>query len=202
MYAIQQFATDPRDRSRAEDLAAKFSQLDFGAAKAASTRYLQAQVRPQASPTQVEQQKVDNFAPVVVLRAAAAVLQNTTAATVSAAIQKLADTVIQKLPERVDLHIASEDQRSQAKVLQSKLTESGYISPGIHNVAKGYIPDTLEVRYFDEKSGSAAEHILEALKASGAKDGRVSYVIPTANDLRIYPSITSHFEVWAGKNSL
>jgi len=37
--------------------------------------------------------------------------------------------------------------------------------------------------------------ILNVFKTNGTKDGRVSYVIPTANDLRISPGVKSHFEV-------
>src|SRR4029077_2240784 len=52
-------------------------------------------------------------------------------------------------------------------------------------VSKGYIPDTLEVRYFDPDSKLKAQEILGMIKNHGAEDGRISYVIPTANDLRI-----------------
>jgi len=69
-------------------------------------------------------------------------------------------------------------------------------------IGQNYIvPDTLEVRYFDRDSKSKADQIRNVVTANGAKDGRVSYVIPTANDLRISPDIKTHFEVWAGKNS-
>jgi hypothetical protein len=108
-----------------------------------------------------------------------------------------------KSAARVYLQIASENQRPAAQAIQEALTKAGYSVPGIQNVAeKGYIPDTLEVRYFDEDSKAKAEAILNLLKANGAKDGRVSYVIPTANDLRISKDIKSHFEVWAGRKSL
>ncbi len=107
-----------------------------------------------------------------------------------------------KIKSRVYLHIASEAQRPLAEALQSALTVNNYISPGIQNVAgKGYIPDTLEVRYFSEESKARAEAILKLLKDKGAKDGRISLVNPSDKDLRISSDITSHFEVWAGKNS-
>jgi hypothetical protein len=112
---------------------------------------------------------------------------------------------VQHITPRVYLHIASEDQRERARAFQKELIAKNYIVPGIQNVAgKGYIPDTLEVRYFDPDSKSRAQEILGIIKSNGsngAKDGRVSYVIPTANDLRISPDIKSHFEVWAGRNS-
>ncbi len=106
------------------------------------------------------------------------------------------------VPPRIYLQIANEDQRVPVRTIQNVLISKDYIVPGIQNVAgKGYIPDTLEVRYFDSGSKSKAEEILGIIKANGAKDGRVSYVIPTANDLRISSDIKSHFEVWAGRNS-
>jgi len=214
LNAIQQFAVDPKDRSRAEELAARLSKMEIAAATKASNFYAQVENSKAAPPGDIERQKVDTFAPAVVLtatdrdnpkevREATEVLQNTSAEVVSAAIQKLPDALLKKLPARVYLQIASENQREEAKTWQTKLTTAGYISPGIQNVAgKGFIPDTLEVRYFAKDSKPSAEAILQILKENGAKDGRVSYVIPSANDLRISPDIKSHFEVWAGKNSL
>lgn len=214
LNTVRQFATDPADQSSAEALAAKLSQSEIPEATKASDTYVKNEQASTTRPNTTEQQKVDTFAPAVVLAAAntadqkkakeaSAILQNTSAEAVTTSIQKLPESVVTKLPARVYLHIADENQRRQAKTWQSALTNSGYVSPGIQNVAgKGYSPDTLEVRYFDENSRSAAENVLEILKRSGAKDGRASYVIPTANDLRIWPDIKSHFEVWAGKNSL
>jgi len=109
---------------------------------------------------------------------------------------------VQQISPRVYLHIANEAQREKAKAIQAVLIASKYISPGVQNVSgKGYIPDTLEVRYFDPDSKSKANEILAIINNSGKTDGRVSYVIPTANDLRISPDIKTHFEVWAGRNS-
>jgi hypothetical protein len=108
-----------------------------------------------------------------------------------------------KITPRVYLHIASESQRPAAQAIQQALIKVGYLVPGIQNVAgKGYIPDTLQVRYFAPASKAEAEKILGLIKSQGAKDGRTSYVIPTAQDLRISSDINSHFEVWAGRNSL
>lgn len=108
-----------------------------------------------------------------------------------------------KSTARVYLQIASEDQRPAAQSIQEALIKAGYSVPGTQNVAgKGYIPDTLEVRYFDPGSKAEAEKILGLIKSQGAKDGRTSYVIPTAHDLQISSDIKSHFEVWAGKTSL
>ena len=108
----------------------------------------------------------------------------------------------QQLSARVYLQIADDTQRPKAKLVQAALSSLHYICPGIQNVRnRAYIPDTLEVRYFVLESKGEAEKILQVIKANGAKDGRVSYCIPTANDLRISPDIKSHFEVWAGKSS-
>ncbi len=129
-------------------------------------------------------------------------IQNTSPDAVASAIKNLPREVAQQLSARVYLQIANEAQRAQAKQAQSALGSKGYICPGIQNVkGRGYIPDTLEVRYFVIESKDEAEKILDVLKEKGARDGRVSYVIPTASDLRISPDIKSHFEVWAGKSS-
>src|SRR5262249_49579385 len=86
---------------------------------------------------------------------------------------------IQQIAPRVYLHIVSEKQRSAAQTIREKLIGRNYIVPGIQNVAGiGYIPDTLEVRYFDPDSKSKADQIRNVVTANGAKDGRVSYVIP------------------------
>ena len=213
LTAIRQFATDPDDQSLAEGLAAKLSQSELPAATKASDVYAEAEKAGPTVSSKAEQQKLDTFAPAVVLAAtntadqnkvkeASAILQNTSAEAVATTIQKLPESVVQKLPARVYLQIAGPDQRAPAKNIQDKLVKSGYISPGIENVAgKGHIPDTLEVRYFDSGAKSVAESILKILVANGAKDGRVSYVIPTVNDLRNSADIRSHFEVWSGKNS-
>jgi hypothetical protein len=117
-------------------------------------------------------------------------------------IASLPVATVQQISPRVYLHIANEAQREKAKAIQAVLIANKYISPGVQNVSgKGYIPDTLEVRYFDPDSKSKANEILAIINNSGKTDGRVSYVIPTANDLRISPDIKTHFEVWAGKNS-
>ena len=117
-------------------------------------------------------------------------------------ITALPIATIQQIAPRVYLHIASEKQRSAAQTIREKLIGQNYIVPGIQNVAGiGYIPDTLEVPYFDPDSKSKADQIRNVVTANSAKDGRVSYVIPTANDFRISPDIKTHFEVWAGKNS-
>jgi hypothetical protein len=117
-------------------------------------------------------------------------------------LARIANPEDKKVPARVYLHIASENQRSLAQALQQALMAQGFGVPGIQNVSgKGYIPDTLEVRYFDEDSKPTAEEILRVVKANGAKDGRVSYVIPTANDILTSEDIKSHFEIWAGRKS-
>ncbi len=108
-----------------------------------------------------------------------------------------------KLTPRVYLHIADESQRSIAQAFKQVLVRNGYLVPGIQNVAgKGYIPDTLEVRYFAEDSKTVAEELLRIIKENGAKDGRVSFVIPSSTDLKVSSDIKSHFEVWAGKKSI
>jgi hypothetical protein len=102
---------------------------------------------------------------------------------------------------RVYLHIADEKQRLKAEEFKQALIKRGNLVPGIQNVAgKGYIPDTLEVRYFAEDSKGYAENILNMLKEKGVV-GRVSYVVPSASDLKISPDIRTHFEVWASRNS-
>lgn len=129
-------------------------------------------------------------------------IQNTSPDAVASAIKNLPSDVARKLSARVYFQIADDTQRAQAKTAQSALWTAGYICPGIQNVkGRGYIPDTLEVRYFVLESKGEAEKILQVLKDNGAKDGRVSYVIPSASDLRISPDIKSHFEVWAGRSS-
>jgi hypothetical protein len=104
---------------------------------------------------------------------------------------------------RVYIHIAKEEQRSVAQSLQSVLTAAGYISPGVQNVSgKADIPSALEVRYFAESSKDKAEEILQLLKSKGAKDGSTVLEKPSAGDLENSSDIKSHFEIWAGKNSI
>jgi hypothetical protein len=119
------------------------------------------------------------------------------------AIATLPADVRIKLRPRVYFHVASKEQLAPTVEMQRKLIADAFVSPGIQNVeGRGFIPATMEVRYFDEKSKPMAEQILAKLRADGAKDGRVSLVNPSAKDLRISPEITSHFEVWMGQNSL
>jgi hypothetical protein len=110
----------------------------------------------------------------------------------------------QPVKARVYLHIAGESQRSSAAEIEKALQSAGYVVPGIQNVlGRAYIPDTAEVRYFvypDAKS--TAEQILTVLQKKGCNDGRSSFVKPSAHDAAISTDITSHFEVWFGKNSL
>ena len=75
--------------------------------------------------------------------------------------------------------------------------------PGIQNVlGSAYIPDTAEVRYFVySQAKTKADEILAILKKAGYKDGRSSYVKPSAQDVATSSDISTHFEVWFGKNS-
>src|SRR2546430_2912427 len=72
-------------------------------------------------------------------------------------IANLPTGTVQQIRPRVYLHIANENQMEKATEIQAALIANRYISPRIQNVSgKGYIPDTLEVRYFDPVSKDAA----------------------------------------------
>ena len=80
------------------------------------------------------------------------------ASVVHQTIAELPVATVQHISPRVYLHIANEAQREKAKAIQAVLIANKYISPGVQNVSgQGYIPDTLEVRYFDLDSKSKAK---------------------------------------------
>ena len=120
---------------------------------------------------------------------------------VASLASNLSDEGQSAIKPRVYLYIADEKQRPKAEEFKEALIKRGNLVPGIQDVGgKGYIPDTLEVRYFAEESRGYAENILSTLKEKGVA-GRVSYVIPSASDLKISSNVRTHFEVWASKSA-
>jgi hypothetical protein len=115
----------------------------------------------------------------------------------------LANTQSSAIKPRVYLHIGGESQRSSAAGIEAALQSAGFVVPGIQNVlGRAYIPDTAEVRYFVyPEAKTKADEILAILKRAGCKDGRSSYLKPSARDVATSSDISTHFEVWFGKNS-
>lgn len=99
---------------------------------------------------------------------------------------------------RVYLHYAGPAQKEASEFLAQKLQAQGLVVPGSQNVeGKGYIPDTIEVRYFrfpDDREDASS--ILEIVKDAfpGAK-ARVSYVAEAQSGNR-----PKHYEVWFSKD--
>jgi hypothetical protein len=114
---------------------------------------------------------------------------------------KLSPTEQNIVLPRVYIHIASEDQRKAAKVLQSQLIAKNYIVPGIENVSgKAKIPAKLQVRYFDPQAKESADSILQLIK-NGGIDGELDFEKPNGADATS-SDIKTHFEVWAASSSL
>lgn len=95
----------------------------------------------------------------------------------------------------IDLHIAEEDQRDPVRHLQSQYIKTGYLAPGIENVARrgARIPQQTEVRYFREEDKDEAAKIAMQLARDGVKATPVM-VKKTAEQPR-------QFEVWFSKNA-
>jgi len=95
----------------------------------------------------------------------------------------------------IDLHIAEEGQRDPVRHLQSQYIKTGYLAPGIENVARrgAKIPQQTEVRYFREEDKDEAAKIAMQLAKDGVKAAPVLVQNKTEQPRQ--------FEVWFAKNA-
>jgi hypothetical protein len=99
---------------------------------------------------------------------------------------------------RVYIQITGEEQRRPAAALQRRLEASGYIVPGIENVAeKAIIPARTEVRYNRDEERDEAFRILQILKDAGLKVDVKDE--PTRIPGSGKGTRAGHYEVWFSK---
>lgn len=120
------------------------------------------------------------------------------ASKVQEAVEKTLETTAEKtsdrlrIPPRIYIHIARDDQRERAREIARQLQAKGYVVPGIENVkGKASIPPISELRYYPTSETKDVNDISEYLR---------SHNIPIRpNQLysgRVRPR---HYELWFGE---
>jgi hypothetical protein len=108
-----------------------------------------------------------------------------------------------KIQPRVYIHIAGESQRKIAEELSTRLrqaTPTGFSVPGIQNVfGRSFIPDRLEIRYYTE-SPSALAQIKDIVTKAGAPSVQTVRIKPSERDIAESRDISSHYEIWFGRD--
>lgn len=88
-----------------------------------------------------------------------------------------ASAALSTIPVQVFIQIASELQQKKAKEVLTALQQSGYVVPGIENVAgKADSPKKTNVRYFNAEDKSIAEKIAAVLREKGIADAYAYHV--------------------------
>jgi septal ring factor EnvC (AmiA/AmiB activator) len=108
-----------------------------------------------------------------------------------------ADPHAATLPPVIYLHVAREDQRAKARLIQDQLRASGYTVPGIEYVG-AKAPNHSQLRYFvrtDE--GPMLDKVLAQLRALGV-DIDSQYIKMTSEAPRALRP--NQFEVWLGQD--
>lgn len=112
---------------------------------------------------------------------------------------RVVQTAFTNSPPRVYIHIATEQQRQQARdlevYLEEHLRDAKLVVPGIELKAG---PAATELRYFKQADKATAEAILSAIKAAGLTPGLVDLSANYENSKGIRPQ---HFELWFGRDS-
>lgn len=112
---------------------------------------------------------------------------------------RVVQTAFTNSAPRVYIHIATEQQRQQARALetylQGQLREAKLVVPGIELKAG---PTTTELRYFKKADRAMAETILAAITATGLTPALVDLSANYENSRGIRPL---HFELWYGRES-
>jgi hypothetical protein len=102
-----------------------------------------------------------------------------------------ASLVTQSTNPRVFIQIGNESQRSEMMSLQNKLTQFGFLVPGIENVGNDKLPTNPSVRYFYDEDEENAKIVTEQLKSAGytkATPTRVRGMKPRIGTLEIWLS--------------
>jgi hypothetical protein len=113
------------------------------------------------------------------------------------ALEVAPQQITSKLPPRIYVQIATEEQRKIAEMASRKLRSAGFIVPGIEDVGKK-APDRTEIRYFvpDEGNGPDLKAIEQTLSAAGIPAIPKYTTLPTSSKIR-----PRHFELWFGEST-
>jgi len=105
----------------------------------------------------------------------------------------LAQTEDAKLPPRIYVQIAREDQRKHAAEVARQLQSRGYIVPGIENV-RGKAPTSSQIRYCanDKIAEEDLAGIMKTLQSISISV--TSYRLPNCGNIR-----PGHYEIWFGE---
>ena len=96
----------------------------------------------------------------------------------------------------VYLQIADESQRKAVRGLQTDLITSGYVAPGIENVAKrnAQSPEQTEVRYFRDQDRDTAEGVVKQLAEKGITAKLVGKHGTAKKPIEVWLSKDAHFK--------